>query len=114
VKVTVAPIRDNSHGVRIWLKEEDGTPDSGADIDTMAVLEPLSQYDCEVTLTKGELSDEANIRIGLKALALGYHRLHFHRAAGGPVSRWAKYQKTVNGMDYYTVDLRAAAAELGL
>lgn len=112
MKVTVTQVRDSSHGVRVWLNEDDGTPDSGAEIDAMALIEPLNQYECEVTLTKGELNDEANIRIGLEALALGYRVLHFHRSAGGPASRWATYVKTVDGMDYYRVDLLDAAAKI--
>lgn len=113
MKVTVEPIKNGAHAVRVWLNEhDDSAPDSGADIDTMAVIEPLNQYECEVSLTLGALSDDVNVRIGFKALELGYRVLHFRRAAGGPASRWAKYQKTVNGMDYYTVDLLEASAML--
>jgi len=105
MKLTAIPINNGSHALRIWFGEEGDTGDSGEDIDTMAVLERLSENECEVILTKGRLSDEANIRIALKAIELGYKKLHFLRSSGGPASHWAEYQKTVNGMDYYTVDL---------
>jgi len=105
VKLTATPLRDGSHGIRIWLHEDGSDGDSGADIDTMAVLEPLSQHECEITLTHGTLNDEANVLIALKAIEMGFKVLHFHRSAGGPASHWAEYKKTVDGMDYYTVDL---------
>jgi|GEM_PF-3158456 len=41
---------------------------------------------------------------------MGYHTMRFAVTAGGFVSRWAVYEETRNGMDYYRVDLVKAIA----
>jgi hypothetical protein len=99
-------IPDGSYGIRIYIK--DRVEGYTGDYDTVCVLYHLSQYECEVGLTKGELTEEMNIRIGLYAIEIGYKWLHFHRSEGGVATRWAKKVKTVHGFDYYTVDLVAA------
>lgn len=60
------PINDCSHGIRVWLAAEPGDEWSDDDYDTVCVLQRLNQYECEVILTKGELTDELRKELGGK------------------------------------------------
>lgn len=110
MKIVEFPIPPGSHELAIWIDLPDSDTDTGEPIDTVCNLHHLSQHECVVTKAKGELSDEVNVAIGLKAYAMGYKVMHFKVPAGSKVSRWSVYEKTVNGMDFYRVDLVEAVA----
>lgn len=110
MKIVEFPIPPGSHELAIWLDLADSDTDTGEPIDTVCNLHHLSQYECVVTKAKGELCDAVNVLIGLKAHAMGYKTMHFCVAQGSTASRWAVFEKTVGGMDYYRVDLDEAVA----
>jgi hypothetical protein len=105
MRVVETPIPAGSHELAIWPNLTDSDTDTGEPIVTVCNLHRLSQHECIVTKAHGELSDEINIAIGLKAYTLGYRTMHFKVAHGSPASHWAKFEKAVNGMDFYRVDL---------
>jgi hypothetical protein len=108
VRIIEYPIPPGSHELAIWPDLPDGDTDTGEPIHTVCNLHHLSQYECVATKASGDLSDDINVAIGLKAHAMGYKVLHFKVKLGTKVSRWAKYVKTVGGMDFYRVDLEPA------
>ena len=110
MKIVISQIPNGSHELSIWPDLPDSDADTGEPIVTVCNLHHLSQDECVVTKAHGELSDAINVEIGLKAHALGYKVLHFKVSAGTPVSHWAVFEKTVNGMDFYRVDLDKAIA----
>lgn len=110
MRIIESPIPPGSHELAIWPDLPDSDTDTGEPIVTVCNLHHLSQYECVVTKAHGELSDDINIAIGLKAYAMGYKVLHFKVSQGAGVSHWAVYGKTVGGMDYYRVDLCDAVA----
>ncbi|QIB67186.1 hypothetical protein [Kineobactrum salinum] len=108
MEITSTPIRDKSNAFRVFFDKAltaDGRP---APIDVVGLLEHVDDDVCEVTLTKGDLSNEVNIEIGLEAIRLGYKKLEFHRSMGGLATRWATLVRRADGMDYYHVDLEKA------
>lgn len=105
-------IPPESEEIAIWIDLDPSAEDTGEEIDTVCNLHHLNQHECRVTKAKGVLSDEVNVAIGLYALSKGYHVMHYEVAAGSKSSRRGVYQKTINGMDYYIVDLVAEAATL--
>ena len=111
MRVIETPIPAGSHELAIWPDLPDSDTDTGEPIGTVCNLHHLSQDECVVTKAHGELSDAINVDIGLKAHALGYKVLRFKVSAGTPVSHWATFEKTVNGMDFYRVDLVKAIAQ---
>jgi len=112
MRIIATPIPPGSHELAIWPELDAGDADTGEPIDTVCNLHQLNQYECVATKAHGRLSDAINIAIGLKAIDLGYNVLHMQVAEGTTVSHWAKYEKTVNGMDFYKVDLVAAVKTL--
>jgi len=112
VRLIATPIPAGSHEVAIWLDLPPGIVDEGQPIDTVCNILRLSQYECIVTHAKGTLSDEVNIAIGLEAIRLGYKVMHYTVTEGTKSSHRGVHQKTVQGIDWYTVDLLAEAAKL--
>ena len=110
MRIIATPIPHGSHELAIWPDLPDSDRHDGEPIVTVCNLHHLSQDECVVTKAHGVLSDDINVAIGLKAYSMGYKTLHFEVPHGNPVSRWAKFEKTVNGMDFHRVDLVEAVA----
>jgi hypothetical protein len=89
-----------------------GNEDERQPIDVVCNIIHMNQYECIVTHAMGDLSDEVNVAIGLEAIRLGYRLMHWAVTHGATHSHRGKFQKTVQGMDWYTVDLLAEAATL--
>jgi hypothetical protein len=98
--------------VAIWKSLPPGDVDEGQTIDVVCNIIQMNQYECIVTHALGHLSDEVNVAIGLKCIDLGYRTMHFAIAHGHKASRHGVFQKTVQGLDWYTVDLLAEASKL--
>tara|TARA_R110002072_G_scaffold162798_3_gene315049 strand:+ start:1656 stop:2009 length:354 start_codon:yes stop_codon:yes gene_type:complete len=112
MRIIEYPIPVGSHELAIWPDLPDSDTDNGEPIVTVCNLHHLSQDECVVTKAHGVLSDEINIAIGLKAHAMGYKVIHFKVPKGKHVSRWATFEKTINGMDFHRVDLELAISAL--
>lgn len=110
MRIIATAIPPGSHELALWAGLPPGDVDTGEDIDLVCNLHHLSQDECVVTKAKGDLSDEANIEIGLLAHEMGYKTLHFKVRHGTKVSHWARFEKTVGGMDFYRVELDGAVA----
>ena len=108
MRVINKPIPPGSHELAVWVDLPPSETDTGEPIDIVCNLIRVSDTECEVTKAKGNLSDDVNIALGLMAESMGYTVMRFAVAAGGPSSRWAKYEYTRYGMDYYRVDLDEA------
>ena len=120
MRSVLTPIPAGSEEIAIWHDLPPG-PDTGEPIDLVCNLWRLSPTECAVTKAKGEMTDAANIEIGIRAYQQGYQRLHFTVAHGHKPSHWAQFVKTENGMDHYLVELgpaiqryRQIARELGI
>ena len=94
--------------IAVWADLPASDVDTGEIIDVVCNLWPVTETECLITKAKGDLSDAVNIAIGLAARELGYEVMRFTAAEGQQVSRWAKYEYTRYGMDYYRVDLDEA------
>ena len=112
MRLVATPIPDGSHELAIWPHLPPGDTDTGEDIVTVCNLHRITERECMVTKAHGELSDEINVEIGIKAIALGYELLQLKVRKGTQVSRWLTYWKTEDGMDFYTCDLMRALAKL--
>lgn len=112
MRLIASRIPPGSHEVAIWSDLPPGAVDEGQPIDVVCNILHMNQYECIVTHALGDLSDEVNVAIGLKCIALGYRLMHFSVSCGTKPSHRAKFQKTAGGMDWYTVDLLAEAATL--
>jgi len=112
MRIIRTKIPSDSHEIAVWQDLPPGDVDTGEPIDLVCNLHHLNQHECLVTKAKGVLSDEINIGIGFEAMRAGYRVMHYTVAAGSKSSRHGVYQKTVNGLDYYTVDLEEAASKL--
>jgi hypothetical protein len=108
MRVINTPIPPGSHELAVWVDLPPSETDTGEPIDIVCNLIRVSDTECEVTKAKGNLSDDVNVAIGLMAARMGYTVMRFAVAAGGTSSRWAKYEYTRYGMDYYRVDLNEA------
>jgi hypothetical protein len=102
--VEVQPIPNDSYGLRFWNREEDYLND----IELMVVLMNLGDGVAEVGLTKGDMTSEFNIALGLKAYELGFTRLRFTAVKDHKVTRWATKIRDDEDFSYYEVDLVAA------
>lgn len=114
MRIVVTPIPNKSYGVRVWPNLEDSKelPEDKRSYTFACNLIHVDDDTCEVTQAMGEFSNEIAIQLGLKAIELGYKILTFSRSTGGPVTRWATYIKTENGLDYYQVDLIGKANDI--
>lgn len=112
MRLTANLLHPNSYAVRIWPDAPPGIGWAKGSYSTVCVIEPINQYECKVAPCLGILSDAVNVEIGLKCIELGFRVMHFQVEEGTKVSHRAAYQKTANGMDYYTVDLLNEAATL--
>lgn len=83
-----------------------------SDIDLVVVLKNLGAGIAEVSASKGDMTTEGNVILGLKAIELGFRRLQFHALRGTQVSRWAEYVSSDDVFDYYTVNLQQAQKEI--
>lgn len=114
MKILASKIPEGSHGIRVWPDLPPGDTDTGEPYAFSCNLAHVAPGVCAVEQGQGELTDAIVVEVGLKAIALGYTRLSFHRTSGGPATRWARLVKTEGGFDYYEVDLiRARAAYQG-
>ena len=102
MKIIAAPISEGSHGIRVW---EEGSADNADPYHFVCNLIHVDSDTCEVAQALGNLTNEAAILIGLKAIELGYKRLIFNRSIGGLATRWASFVGQKGGMDHYEVDL---------
>ena len=105
MKLEFKPTPEGSYIGRGWYNEVDGTPDSGKHIDLVLFLENMGDDHAEVSATKGELTNDMLVDLGIKAIGLGFKTLTFKRSKGGPATRWAVLVKTEGDFDYYFVDL---------
>jgi hypothetical protein len=105
VKCIETDIPPGSGELAFWLNLPPGDKDTGEPIDTVCNRWHLDQHECRITKAMGTLTEEVLVEIAIRAANKGYHYMHFEVAHGSPASHWAEYQKTVDGMDYYTVDL---------
>lgn len=109
MKIDLDPIA-SGHILRGWLGEQDGTPDSGADIDLVAVIRKCGDGWGEVCAAKGKLTAVAIHEIGRKAYEYGYRHLTFHRTETVRKLSWAALQRTEGGFDFYAVELPGVPA----
>ena len=79
-----------------------------SDLDLVFTLEPQGDGVCEIIGAKGDLDNDTNIKIGLKAMELGFSKLRFEVLKGRKVTRWARFLRTEDGHDFYEADLEAA------
>lgn len=96
----------------IWKNLPTGDVDEGQAIDVVCNIIHLNQHECVVTHAMGNLSDAVNVAIGLKCIDLGYRIMHFAVAHNQKASRHGMFQKTAQGLDWYTVDLLDEASKL--
>lgn len=89
-----------------------GDIDEGQPIDTVCNILRMTPHECVVTHAHGVLSDEINTLIGMQAIKLGYKWMHYAVTHGSPSSHRASFQKTEEGMDWYTVDLIDQASRI--
>ena len=69
---------------------------------------------CEASGAIGHLDEETIIKIGLKAIELGFRTLQCHAVNGKRVSHHLTPVGSDDQFDYYTVDLLATAKALGI
>ena len=112
MRIIVSRIPPGSHEVAIWTGLPPGDEDEGQAIDTVCNIIHMNQYECIVTHAMGDLSDEVNVTLGLKCIELGYRLMHWAVTHGAAHSHRGKFQKTAQGMDWYTVDLLKEAKTL--
>lgn len=112
MRIIATQIPDGSHELAIWPYLPPGDVDTGEEITTVCNLHRISDDICMVTKAHGDLSDEINVSVGLKALSLGYKFLQIKVRSGVKVSRWMTYWKTEDNMDYYKCNLEQALAQL--
>jgi hypothetical protein len=112
VRIIVSRIPPGSHEVAIWTGLQPVCIDEGQPIDVVCNIIHMDQYECIVTHALGDLSDEVNVAIGLKCIELGYRLMHWAVTHGAAHSHRGRFQKTAQGMDWYTVDLIAEAKTL--
>jgi hypothetical protein len=94
-----------SYELAFWLDSPPGYIDTGEAIDTVCNVHHLSQHDCRITKAMGKLTEDVLVAIARFCHSKGYKFMSFEVTKGHKASHWADYQKTVGGMDYYTVDL---------
>lgn len=85
--------------------------DEGADIDLVMVLRHINDNVCEISMAKGNMTSEAVIEIGLKAIEFGYSSLMFCALKGVKVTKWVEWVRDDEHYSYYCVDLLAAQRE---
>jgi hypothetical protein len=68
-------------------------------------LDDLGDGACEIAATMGNLSDEINIAIALKAIDLGFKVLKFSTLKGQKVTHWAALIDKDDTYNYWRVDL---------
>jgi hypothetical protein len=112
MRLIATRIPARSWQVAIWTGLPPGYIDEGQPIDTVCNILHMNPDECMVTHAMGDLSDEVNVAIGMEAIRHGYKFMHYAVAAGTKSSHRAVYQKTVQGMDWYMVDLLAEAEKL--
>ena len=69
---------------------------------------------CEASGAIGHLDEEAIVKIGLKAIELGFRTLQSSAVKGSTVSHYLTHIGSDDELDYYTVDLLAKTKELGI
>jgi len=90
----------------------DGVDQATADIEAVLVLRNLGNGVCEAAHAHGELSDEVNIQIGLKAMELGFDVMRFRVVRGHKASRHAEFVRTNGVHDFYMIELAKAKSRL--
>jgi hypothetical protein len=91
----------------VYIYLNGGSYEKRSFIDTTCLFSPKDDG-VECHFVKGELSDEINAMIGLKAYEMGYKMFYFSRPCNDNASRWANFIKTEDGLDYYSIDLEAS------
>jgi len=72
---------------------------------TSMLFTDLGLKECRIHLVQGHLNDHMNRQLFHWVKSQGYKRAQFEVPTGTPASRLATYEKTVDGLDHYTVDL---------
>lgn len=103
VQIDAVSVKEGSHEIRVW--EGDGLVADESPYTFVCVLRNLGNNECEYALAMGDMSNDVNIAIAIKAIELGYKTLKFYKLKGGKVSRWAQYTHSDNIYEYYTIDL---------
>ena len=104
MQIEAEKIPQGSYCIRVW---HDSKQYYG-DYDVVATLLPRGDGLAEVGFTMGNLTNDVNIAIGLKAYELGFKKLRICVSHGHKVSRWAIFSHSDDKFDYYNVDLVAA------
>lgn len=108
MKILIEPVPEGSHDFRIFADIPQSPGDNGEPYQVSGSYHRIDDETCEVCRVLGDLSNEANIQIGLGAIGLGYRYLIFKRSVGGLATRWAELVRKDGVMDYYRVDLKKA------
>ncbi len=72
---------------------------------TSMLLTDLGCNECRLHLVSGVLNDEINGLVMELVRSLGFERIQFEVPEGSNASRHAMYDKTVDGLDRYVVEL---------
>jgi hypothetical protein len=71
-------------------------------------LDDLGGGTCRIAATMGELSEDINVAIALKAIDLGFSELEFSTLKGQPANHWMAFEGRDDIYDYWRIDLNAA------
>jgi hypothetical protein len=69
------------------------------------LLTDLGCNECRLHLASGVLNDEINGLVMELVQSMGFERIQFEVPEGTSASRHAMYEKTVDGLDRYVVEL---------
>lgn len=91
---------------KVYIFTEGGSYEERSHINTTCLFSPYRDgVLCH--FVKGHLNNEVNEAIAAKAFKMGWHTMYLTRPAGANVTRWAQFSHTEDGLDHYTVDLKA-------
>lgn len=101
-EVTVEPLQQT---LKIYNKSKGQSSKGKTRYLVSMLITSLGLKECRVHLVQGELSHEINLIVFQEVKKLGFDKAQFEVPTGTPASRFAKYIKTVDGLDRYEVDL---------
>ena len=105
------PIPDGSY--MLWFVPDGESPYREEGYTLRIDLLNLGGGICEASGAIGHLDEETIIKVGLKAIELGFRILQCHSVKGKRVSHHLTHVGSDDIFDYYTVDLVSAAATYG-
>jgi hypothetical protein len=104
-QVTAELIEGKSWTLRVF---EDGDEPGKVPYIALLRLDDKGNKVCEIAATMGELSEEINVAIALKAMELGFKVLKFSTLKDQKVTRWATLESSDDTYKHWFVDLDKA------